>query len=416
MVKKRNERYIFTKKRLDEIEPSEKRTFVLDEKQKGLRLQITPAGTKSFQFQGWSPAKQRSITQTLGRFGDISISDARKAAAKHLSDTAMGEDVEQRRREQRAAAKLSEVFESYEADYSDKKRSWKEMKRCYNNTMKKQLGSFKALDITREKVKAWHNKVGRERGHYAANRALALLRVIYSSRFSNLENPCVGVEKFKEQERERWLEPVELQAFFEALEEEKQIYQDLFNLLLLTGARKNNVLSMQWDEVRSGVWHIPASKAKANKIISVPLVGRALDIFERRRADSLRAIEEAKKLPVKTVRQEKHAVHALKLARNGQEYVFPSDSTSGHLADPKGPWGRILKAAEIDDLRIHDLRRTVGSYQAATGANTAVIGKTLGHNSAKTTAIYTRLSIDPVRDSLNKATDAMYGGSGYETK
>jgi len=79
------------------------------------------------------------------------------------------------------------------------------------------------------------------------------------------------------------------------------------------------------------------------------------------------------------------------------------------LADPKKAWGRILKDAGIDNLRIHDLRRTLGSYQAATGANGYIIGKSLGHRSQQSTAIYARLNLDPVRDSVNKATDVMLG-------
>jgi integrase len=73
---------------------------------------------------------------------------------------------------------------------------------------------------------------------------------------------------------------------------------------------------------------------------------------------------------------------------------------------------RILKEAGIADLRIHDLRRTLGSWQAATGANSYIIGKSLGHRSQQSTAVYARLNLDPVRDSVNKATDAMLGYMG----
>ena len=93
-------------------------------------------------------------------------------------------------------------------------------------------------------------------------------------------------------------------------------------------------------------------------------------------------------------------------------WVFPSDRTEGHLADPKKAWQRVLREAGIADLRIHDLRRTLGSYQAATGANGYIIGKSLGHRSQQSTAIYARLNLDPVRESVNKATEAMFGHIG----
>ena len=91
--------------------------------------------------------------------------------------------------------------------------------------------------------------------------------------------------------------------------------------------------------------------------------------------------------------------------------MFEGSGASGHLADPKKAWMRILKEAGIENLRIHDLRRTLGSYQAATGANGYIIGKSLGHRSQQSTAIYARLNLDPVRESVNKATDIMFSYS-----
>ena len=109
------------------------------------------------------------------------------------------------------------------------------------------------------------------------------------------------------------------------------------------------------------------------------------------------------------------AVEILKARKIEQEeggirrkWVFPSDkSKSGHLEAPGERWIRILKRANIKNLRIHDLRRTLGSWQAMTGTSSAVIGKTLGHKSRTTTAIYERMNLDPVREGINKACDAM---------
>ena len=89
------------------------------------------------------------------------------------------------------------------------------------------------------------------------------------------------------------------------------------------------------------------------------------------------------------------------------DYVFPGPGATGHLVEPRKAWKRILDRAEIEDLRIHDLRRSLGSWQAATGANLSVIGKTLNHKNVTTTAIYARLNLDPVREAMQKATTAM---------
>ncbi len=91
------------------------------------------------------------------------------------------------------------------------------------------------------------------------------------------------------------------------------------------------------------------------------------------------------------------------------EWVFSSDiSKSGHFSDPKKAWQRVLNSAGIENLRLHDLRRTLGSWQAATGATTAMIGKSLGHRSQQATAIYERLNIDPIRNTMSIATEAMF--------
>ena len=90
------------------------------------------------------------------------------------------------------------------------------------------------------------------------------------------------------------------------------------------------------------------------------------------------------------------------------DWVFPSNkSKSGHFEDPKRPWQELLRRAGIENLRLHDLRRTMGSYQAISGSSLHIIGKSLGHKSTSATQVYARLSADPIRESMQKATDRM---------
>lgn len=97
-----------------------------------------------------------------------------------------------------------------------------------------------------------------------------------------------------------------------------------------------------------------------------------------------------------------------------EKYVFPSPGKVGHLIEPKKGWERILERAGIEDLRIHDLRRTLGSWQAKQGASLVIIGKSLNHKTPSTTAIYARLDLDPVRESVNRATSAMLIAAGLK--
>lgn len=94
------------------------------------------------------------------------------------------------------------------------------------------------------------------------------------------------------------------------------------------------------------------------------------------------------------------------------EFVFPGTGRTGHITEPKSGWRRIRERAGIANLRPHDLRRTLGSWQARTGASLAIIGKSLNHKSPQATAIYARLDLDPVRASVEKATKAMLEAAG----
>ncbi len=94
------------------------------------------------------------------------------------------------------------------------------------------------------------------------------------------------------------------------------------------------------------------------------------------------------------------------------DFVFPGAGGTGHLTEPKKGWQRIREKANITNLRLHDLRRTLGSWQARTGASLAIIGKSLNHKSPQATSIYARLDLDPVRASVEKATKAMLEAGG----
>jgi integrase len=283
-------------------------------------------------------------------------------------------------------------------------------------------------------VQRLHERICEENGLYQANRLLERIRAIYNKAIEwgwQGGNPAAGIKKFKEKARDRFLQPHELPYFFEALGAEgNAALKDYILLSLLTGARKANMLAMRWDEIslEQRQWRIP--ETKNGDPVLIPLSPQAIEILHTRKAQATGA------------------------------WVFPSAASSkGHLQDPKKAWQRLLKRAEIyqlidllatkenwsdkavtaardqveenlpvwletyrktaatfdlditalglPDLRIHDLRRSLGSWQAVTGASSYVIGKSLGHKSQQATAIYARLNLDPVRESVEKATAAM---------
>jgi integrase len=184
-----------------------------------------------------------------------------------------------------------------------------------------------------------------------------------------------------------------LPRIFKALEEEQnEIAKDYIYISLYTGARKSNILEMRWDQINftTKEWRIP--KTKNGDAVTLPLIKEAVEVLKERKKQNA-------KIELETLQQ---------------EYVFPSlTSKSGHLTDPKKAWHRILKKAKIDDLRLHDIRRTLGSYQAIAGTSLPVIGKSLGHKTSQATQIYARMNLDPVRQSLENAVGLM---SNYNLK
>lgn len=373
----------FTKSSLESLaNPSKgKRGYYYDIKTRGLGISITHSGTKTFIVYRWLNGKPERIT--LGRYSDLTIEQARRMTAEVNATIARGENPNDRRRKEREETTLGELFNEYFYRHAKlHKKSWKEdedqFKRYLTKWSKRKLSGINRADIQK-----MHQQVGRENGAYAANRLLALLSILFNKAGEfglwDKTNPVIGIKKFREQSRDRFLQSDEFPRFFQALgEEPNEDIRDYILLSLLTGARKSNVLAMKWEQINLSrkEWRIPETKNGTPQIITLPK--EALTILKKRQN-----------------RLQNHY------------YVFPGNGKKGHLIDPKRGWQRILARAGIQDLRIHDLRRTLGSWQAKTGASLAIIGKSLNHKSPMTTAIYARLDLDPVRESVEKATKAM---------
>jgi integrase len=372
----------FTKAALTGATPAAKgkRDYYYDGKEKGLVLAVTPAGGKSFYL--YKRIDGRPERLLLGKFPDLTVENARKLAASAKGEIAMGENPQKAKRSIRDEMTFGALFTEYLEKHSKvHKRSWAYDEREVNKFLKHWF-KRKISSIEKPEVERLHAKVGKENGLYQANRLLERIRSIFSKATDwgwNGVNPATGIKKYREKSRDRFLQPEELPRFFEALSNEpNEAARDFFMMSLLAGARKSNTLAMRWDEIsfHGATWRIALTKNDDPQIVH--LSPQAMEILKERKLHSL------------------------------SPWVFPGGGASGHLADPKKAWMRILKEAGIADLRIHDLRRTLGSWQAATGANSYIIGKSLGHRSQQSTAVYARLNLDPVRDSVNKATDAIF--------
>lgn len=372
-------KFNFIKKKLESLPVPEKgyKTYS-DTTEKGLKIYITANGTKTFFVRKMVNGRDERII--IGDFPTLSIKNARSKAQAIKLQIAENINPNEEKSKLRKEITLGELFNQFMNRYSKKlKKSWKYDER----EIPKFLGAWfnrRISDITKLQIQKLHEQISEENGLYQANRTLERLKSMYNRAIEwgwDGVNPCNGIKKNKEIKRDRFIHPDEFRRFFDALQNEpNEVAKNYILMSLFTGARKSNVLAMRWEEIdfALGIWRIPDTKN--GEPINIPLVSAAIEL--------LNSIERK------------------------NEWVFPSPILpNGHLQDPKKAWNRILTEANISDLRIHDIRRTLGSYQAIMGTSLNIIGKSLGHKSQASTQIYARLTTDPVRKSMEDATNKM---------
>lgn len=374
-------KFNFTKSSLQNL-PYPDKGFVeySDTEEKGLKLYVTANNTKTFYVRKSINGHTERVN--IGNFPTLSVKNARDKAREIKVDIANNINPNEEKRKLQKEITLGALFKKYMEDYSKiYKKSWKFDEREIPKFLS-QWFSRKISNITKQDIMKLHSDISINHGMYQANRVLERIKSMYNKAIEwgwDGTNPCIGVKKNKEVKRDRFIQPHEFQAFIEAIKEEtNEIARNYIMMSLLTGARKSNVLAMRWAEIDFdlAIWHIP--ETKNGEPLDVPLT--------------------------------KEAIKLLNSIKNETEWVFPSPkSSSGHLQDPKKAWNRILKNANIKNLRIHDIRRTLASYQAIGGTPLNIIGRTLGHKSSEATQIYARLTTDPVRESMEKATAIMLG-------
>jgi len=263
-------------------------------------------------------------------------------------------------------------------------------KKDYQDCLRIHLAKIKDLklsQIQRDDVRRIHAAVTKK-SQASANRAVAIISSVYNYAIDELDvyagaNPAAKVKKNYEAPRERFAQSDELPRLFAAMAVDP--LGDFFLLALLTGARRANVQAMRKSEINleEGTWRIPMTKNGTSQTV--------------------------------TLSPEAVAVLRNRINSTESDFIFPGTGVTGHLVEPKSAWARILKHAGLENLRIHDLRRTLGSWQAKTGASLTIIGKSLNHKTHQATAIYARLDLDPVRQSVNTATSAMMAAGGLKT-
>jgi integrase len=390
---------VFTEDRIRKLPPAPEGVRVVyfkDSKTRGFMVGVYPSGTRVFVL--YRKVQGRPERILIGRWPDLPVEQARKIADEMNGDIAKGKNPAEERRQKRLEGTFKNLWEQYlelHAKQNKRPRSAAEDEAQHKRYLSS-WDSQRLSTIRRRDVRRLHADIGEKHGIYAANRMLSLVSKMFNWAITEKEwdgeNPCKGVKKFEETSRERILTGDEMPRFLTALEEEpSQDFRDFILLDLLTGARRSNLLSMEWSEIdfAGAVWRIPQEKFKSKKLQTIPLAVPALKILQSRRE------------------------------RVTGQWVFPSGIVKGaHVLEFRKPWKELLKRAEIGNLRLHDIRRTLGSWLSTSGAAMPVIKAALGHADIATTQIYARSEDSEVRKALELTAQKMLeaGHAHEETK
>jgi integrase len=356
--------------------------FLRDNEVVGLAVRITAGGAKVWVLEMRVGGRPKRMT--LGRWGDYDVAAARVLAHEWRGAIGRGEDPTAGRNGKafKAESTFAQFAERFVEEHSKRrKRSWsRDAARIRNLFMR--WSSRRLSEITREDVIGLQQRIAKQHGQVAANRAMTLLCTMYNVAADwgvfKGENPAARVRHYKERSRTRYLNGEELTRVNEALANEPNEYwRAYFALLLLLGLRRNELLSARWTEVDFETRVLTIPSTKSGEVHRAPLPDAAIEI--------LRSLS----------------------SYGNREFLFPSPFGKGHLVEPAKAWQRIRERAGVDDVTIHDLRRTFGSWLAARGFSLAMIGAALNHSDPKSTRIYAKINLDPVRAMIESNAGAM---------
>ena len=357
---------------------NDNRQYILwDDVIPGFGLRVYPTGRKSFVLS--YRANRRKRLYTIGPYGVLTLKQARERAKLLLASVLDGQDPAKDRQLKAKERTFSELCDAYLEQHAKvHKKTWKEDERRINKCLRPRWQTLRVSAIDQHDVVLLHHEIGK-RHPYEANRTVELLKSIYAKAMAwgylprHHDNPTAGITLFKEEKRDRWLTGDEMPRVAEAIAAEANVYvQAAIWLYLFTGVRKSELLNAQWADVDldRGELRLPDTKSGRTHYVSL----------------SLPAIELLSRVP--------------RIA--GNPYVLPGHKAAQHLVNIDKPWQRIRNRAACDDVRLHDLRRTVGSWLAQSGNSLHLIGRILNHQQSSTTEVYARFAQNHLREALDR--------------
>ncbi len=396
-----------TKRYIDSLayEGNGKSQFIKwDDELKGFGIRVYPTGRKAFVLS--YRAKDRKHIMSLGQYGVLTIDQARKLGREKLVDVQKGGDPVEEKKKAQKGETMKELCAYFMDNHSKlHKTTWDTDQGRINRYIVPILGNLKIKSITHSDIASLHRKIGdtfevkttkdgkeivkKYGGKYEANRTIQLCSKIFDCARTwgfvdkNHPNPTEDIKYFKEESRDRYVTHEELPKLAEEIDKISNIYiRNLLWLYLLSGTRKSELMKAKWADVDFDRKELKLPKTKKGKPHYLPLSGPALTILEN--------------LP--------------RIADN--PYIFCGKKEGQPLVNIDKTWRKVRAKAGCADVRLHDLRRTLGSWMAQSGNSLHLIGRVLNHSKPSTTAIYSRFAQDNVREALESHGQQVLGITG----
>jgi integrase len=362
-----------------------KRLDMFDIQTKGLVLEVRESGGKTYYLR-YQNQRGRTRQLRLADAKDVSLSQARALADKARNKIAMGEDP----CDEKAVLRKVPTFGQFVADQylpyvKTYKRSWDtDISLLKNHLLPRFENRYLDTIVRQDIIKMHHDRRASGAAAGSANRLLIMMRYIFNLAIrwdapGIKANPCAGVPLLEvNNKKERYLSVDEAQRLYEAVRaSENTMLQYIVPMLILTGARKREVLDAQWQDfdLARRIWRIPMSKSGKSRY--VPLGDGAMTVLST--------------MP-----------RSMKC-----EWAFANPQTNKPFVSVFCAWNTARKNAGLADVRMHDLRHSFASLLVNSGRTLYEVQQILGHTQVKTTQRYAHLSQDTLLDAANAATRAV---------
>ena len=372
-----------TDRAVREAEPPHGRLcrYIWDDQVIGFGVCLTRAGARSFVVRYRVVGRERKLT--IGAYPDWSVSAAREEAKRVKRAADIGDDPLGMRDERRSAPIMAELVARYLTEHASRKAdlAYRDQQSLMRRFVLPRLGKLQIDEVKHTDIDRLHRYIS-EKTPIQANRVAQVLRKMFNLAIRweyRADNPVTGLVFNPEPPRHRYLTEDEIKRLTAVLADHpNRRCANVIRLLLLTGARKGEVMKATWDQfdLEGGVWTKPSAHTKQRREHRVPLSVAAVAL--------------------------------LRDIREGQprfcRFVFPGDPPDHALTEISTFWEGVRRKAGIEDVRMHDLRHTYASILVSSGLSLPIIGALLGHTQPQTTARYSHLFDHPLREATERVS------------